>query len=430
MIWDVADRKRRASRSLAWSLLLLVGGANSAVADDGVRAGPKPSEVEKKAERWMLEELRKEDAKSGAPTYSYYLKLFEAARERFLQGEAITIECAAPVLDEISRMQEPLVSQSELRSFVEARRDSLWSLRVTWNSEVEGAGGMQGPAGHISRQGEFVFKGSKVYYREKHGPSAGSLKEEQTLAYDGAVLRKRFVPEESGQQPLNTEDRFGGLDDFYRPGNPLRESLLVNSEAGFESPFGEFDLVKLVGGPLFIQEKPEVVEGISCVLVTDTFRQVYLATDFGLAPVRYVRRTFRTTSEGDNVKAIDTTHTLTSTEFRDCGDGIVIPFRTEQIVAEGDRIQAKTVTVVTRCEVNSDVDDSLFVNIFPRDSIVHDDIHKVIYAVSKKPSIAGTLDKVIQERSGSRLLLIVVNALVICGVIAYLWIRRTKRRIS
>lgn len=367
--------------------------------------------------RWFRERMREVKESTGAaPSVQEFKAIRDRAEAELVKAGDMPEGVMGAVYEDLRAMQEPVASADDLVQIARARRDGIRSAKVRWVSVFDGEGLSPEWPTHMVQKGEMTVKRPRVLVQESLGPSEDETGFQRTLSFDGEEERSRTLPG-PGDTWTNLISGFVGLDEYFKQGNPFFEALLVDSEESYQFSQPDHDLVKLVSGwdgPPFVQEKLERVNGRDCLLVTDLIRQVYLAPDLGFAPVRYY-------SQGQ---------TADFSDFRDCGDGIWFPFSMALSLKRGGKVVRKIAVTVGACQINPPVDDSTFVDIFPRGSSVQDNLRHVTYRVGSIPSLAGTLDGLVTNRPASRpWWLIGLNVVIItCVVLATVVVRRKGKR--
>jgi hypothetical protein len=284
------------------------------------------------------------------------------------------------------KTQNPIIDKGSLRDIYVSKIESV----TTFNSELDiEITGNEGTTRSFIRT-KYVSDGRKVFSEIKKGDDFHNLVLDTRLSFDGKAWRKMRNKDNLGAGTISQRDL---TDRIYKSYDFLRLCMLRKKPKNMPEPF-TFDLIGMLGKEAtVIQEQMESINGTDCLLITDGLTTVYLDPERGFTVMKVTQSTYPKDEAGRYLSKHER-YARIFHEFVDCGNGVWIPKRVEE-VGENHRITNRY--TIRQLKVNKPVAGSVFTEIFRVGDHVMDEISGLEYIVGSSLSIEATIDEKLES---------------------------------
>ncbi len=290
----------------------------------------------------------------------------------------------------------------DLLAILNAKRDSIRSFRCKYKSSNQ-----------PDEVSVFAFDGNKILLH-----AGGPVRQS---AFDGELVR---MIRSNGDAVI---ERLQSLDMFYRADMPLAKAMLLDPRLVGVEDFGVDLSLYLKKNGFSVFEETVNFDDSRCLLVATYPYKVYLDLDrnFALKRLESIRHESVADDKGfpvivgHSVKA----HSAHS-DFVDYGNGIWLP---SKIVTEHAN-DTSTVVEVVEMEVNPEIADAYFVDIFPDEATVLDSVRGLVYVWGERNSIDKALMTAAPSKPRRNILIWANVTIFLLAIGIYGWRRYQTRR--
>ena len=329
---------------------------------------------------------------------------------------------------EVLRMQRPVIALTEIISITRAKQDSISDVISRYTVSKAGLDRVSNREVSVVNSYTFAYDRGKLHFDQTLSDNNNIAR--QTFSYDGERRSRVDFPRGREMTPFAA---IGNLDAdgwFFQREFPLLQAMVFNTNKLNDSQ-KSLDLYVMLNTPgTHVYQKRTVIDGVSCILVANMARRVYLDPERDFSVIRYegYRVEFGT---DDNITGASLITRRVFEDLKDYGNGLWLPSKIKNSFYEnGQKIWAETITV-EKLAINEGIDESLFTGNFPEKTLVFDVDRNFSYLQSDSPSIDGLLRSVVQSKRVWTLQIISVTLgiLMIVAALARLWYLKRKNAI-
>jgi hypothetical protein len=305
--------------------------------------------------------------------------------------------------------QKPWISSTQLAELLQARRDSISSLRILYHHSMKEHA--TSTRFSYSTREEFALSGEKALIRSIWETESG---EDKLLTYDGQVERRFYANTMSGTiRPHDTMVR------FYMGLSPFTSSLLCDSEADYGSIVFSRDVIALLKRGV-LHEQPVDIAGVECFVVsvgTPIAFKAYLDPKRDFSVLRYEEYWHRRAENGLPTESFLSVR-WDNEGLIHYGNGLWLPSQVVRRSYVSDAILRKRDTfllsatakagdlfmeefvALESATLNEKIDDAVFSDTFPRGARIVDRIANLAYLQGdpfvRPETILDALDSVVE----------------------------------
>lgn len=318
--------------------------------------------------------------------------------------------------------QTPIVTSEEFADLYRSLRRSIEKYDVTWETMFKPASGTNTRGDRAFSRRRLAFAKNKLLLRTSVGADKSSSSLSRIESYDGEFYRELLVHRgvmRGDVMPFNGRSR------FFSNGDPLQQSMLLDSEFDLSNQGTDSDLASK---QLYTLEKLVDFEGTECMpLMIEPRVQYFVDPARGFALIGILQDRYNFDPESKKIIESNQYSKRVLTDHKDLGNGLYLPLRTVLTWYKSGAEHAREDTHVTTLNVNSELADSEFSGIFPRGIFVHDSIRRVSYAEGYDPAVDKTIDIIVSPRTSRiRRILIATNILIVLALL--FWRGRSWRQ--
>ena len=263
--------------------------------------------------------------------------------------------------------QRPIFSKDDLKEIFEAKISSI----ATHYSEHT----VQTISNDVNTFNEYIyaFDGRNVYIKKSEGKSLDDLELSSIRAFDGKVWRSLSMTAKGS--PYGHVEENDYRQGIYIEKNILKLSMLQNPPKK-ELAHPSYSLVNNLEKEYYVvQEKLVQYDGRECILITDGVYDIYLDPQIGFSVVR-IDSLILTEDVNGNVNGRRRNYERIYSDFNDFGNNLYLPQKIEEVYLERGE---KKITSVSKMQINEDVPNKLFSDIFVDGTFIVDAIQNIAY---------------------------------------------------
>ena len=311
-------------------------------------------------------------------------------------------------------IQKASLSNAQLATLFEARRDNISAIRATWTTSKQGAPASS-PDNDV-KDCATVISTNGLLLRVEMPTRA----ESHTRTYTDGVYRDYFTTAKGSR--YGTVENKGSIEKIYPLDSPLVVMGVVSWQKEVGSTLREPLDVRTAIMDGFTYESPVEFDGLKCLAGGSIENRYYfsLEHDYALKGAQLSRLTFDATRGA--YRESDEIVTLTFRDFHNVSPNIYVPFSQVREFRNEEGKQ-QIITQVSECTVNDAVEKSTFTDIFPDGAVVSDSLQNATYVVGQ--DAAQSSDLPVKPRGVSRNLLLTVNG-VFAVLALMLWLKRRR----
>jgi hypothetical protein len=293
------------------------------------------------------------------------------------------------VYDDWTGTQKPVISKGDLARIISDKVASLWAFDAQYAVSSRRVGSNSPAKREIERS---VIVRDKYYLkREILSPETGQPERVVVLSFDSGLARDYH----NEGHPIGSISKQDHANGFIDPEGLLASSMLAAWKRSNNSHDYMSDLPALLSRPgTTVLSRTWVVGGEKCIkVVFGSSLVVYLSVNKDFAVVRAALSTPKKLADGRFEMPLTTVDVRTCGKFENCGEGFWFPHEIKWEHYDNGKLERTTDVAVRHVAINHPVGDSLFRDIFPGGTAIHDGINNVFYVSGRDSSTKGRLPK-------------------------------------
>jgi hypothetical protein len=347
-------------------------------------------------------------------------------------GIVLTLREGIILWKEMATLLKPNIKGEDLAKLTVSKRASIRDIRQSYKYHGEKLDASGRVVAYEDNRVTQILSGNKLLVDENRISKgfSGLSSCNSCLSYDGHVLR---ILDRKNKNRFHADImQFGPREGYLLPQDALSAAMLVDSHA-MSNPNTLIDLVEVLD-PSGVQvlEDTETVRGIKCLVITDGTYRIYLDPSRDFSVVRFEVWGYENNSaeikENDLYRKGEVKRRQDLQDLHDYGNGIWLPMTIEWVSYEHGKPVTRETTTVESIEINKGIDDKVFTDIIPKNTIVTDGIRNAVYRYGSEVSVEGMLSEVTQPKAKQKTWFLWLNIVALVVLVCIFLIRRWNKK--